>query len=280
MHQIRPRLWLGSLEAVKDTALLTANKISHVLTCGRMLDESHEGYTLPDGVERLTTLPIDDLDEVDILEHFPPTSDEIKAALARGSTGILVHCASGKSRSASVVMAYLLREEGLAFAEAYKQVTTARPVARPNDGFSHQLEWYGANGCPSEPKYKHLPEFRRLLRRYTAGDVCRLIRAAAVGEEGGGGSTVEPEAKKARARSDPDDPDGAWETVWAGVRVSAAGSAAAGGAATVAEQIKQATNAIEALDRLQNAIPADDAARDERRAQNRRLNSELNQLLG
>lgn len=91
---------------------------------------------------------IDDLDEVDILEHLPATSDQIRDALEDGASGVLVHCASGKSRSASVVIAYLMRYERLPYTEAFRQVKLARPVIAPNTGFTQQLVWYGDNGCP------------------------------------------------------------------------------------------------------------------------------------
>lgn len=39
MDQIRPRLWLGSLEAVDDVESLQAHSISHILTCGRFLTD-------------------------------------------------------------------------------------------------------------------------------------------------------------------------------------------------------------------------------------------------
>lgn len=91
MHQIRPGLWLGSVDAVggagalqfgritKDDGFLEEHNITQVLTCGRYLGDPT--YPLPPTVERVMHLEIDDLDEVDILEHLPTTSDVIRDTL-------------------------------------------------------------------------------------------------------------------------------------------------------------------------------------------------------
>jgi len=261
MNRIRPRLWLGSLEAVDDVESLRAHNISHILTCGRFLTDNHQSddprgtlaaqrcVSLRElGIQMLPTLQIDDLDEVDILEHLPTTSDQIRDALADGASGVLVHCASGKSRSASVLIAYLMRHERLAYTVAFQQVKDARPVIAPNTGFVKQLAWYGENGCPqtlrevgSGAHYTELPVFVKLLRRYTAGDVVRLVEEAGLSAtddfgEGGG-----------------DD------------------------AAVLSKQVL--VDVIAALDQLQSTIPADDEARVERKRQTSRASRGLDALL-
>jgi dual specificity phosphatase 12 len=51
-----------------------------------------------------------------------------------------VHCAMGKSRSATLVCAYLIWKDGLSPAAALEQVCEGRPVCDPNPGFKEQLE--------------------------------------------------------------------------------------------------------------------------------------------
>lgn len=244
MHEVRPRLWLGSVKAAADHELLAAHRIRHLVTCGRFL----AGQTpLPaDGtVARVANLEIDDLDEVDLLEHLPVTSDVLRGLLGarRGhpasTTGVLVHCASGKSRSASVVIAYLMREEGLSYREAHAAVAEARPAIQPNTGFCHQLEWYGGAGCPRDlvdpetgKHYRELKEMAALLKRYSVADVRALVERAGAGMA---------EAK--------------------------------------APTIAALQTALQALDRLQNAVPLDDAAREEKRRQSSRINGALDSLL-
>ena len=53
-----------------------------------------------------------------------------------------MHCAAGISRSASVVIGYLMYSEKLAFKEAAEAVKGVRPLINPNPGFVVQLkEW-------------------------------------------------------------------------------------------------------------------------------------------
>lgn len=52
-------------------------------------------------------------------------------------------CSSaGVSRSASIVIAYLMRYKGISYEEARKLLEKARPQIRPNDGFVRQLKLY------------------------------------------------------------------------------------------------------------------------------------------
>jgi hypothetical protein len=57
------------------------------------------------------------------------------------STGnnVLVHCAAGLSRSATVCIAYLIRFMHLNLDQAYMVVKCVRPVICPNQGFLDQL---------------------------------------------------------------------------------------------------------------------------------------------
>ena len=56
-----------------------------------------------------------------------------------GSGIVLVHCFQGKSRSAGVVAAYLMRTEGITYTSALEAVRRVRPRACPNMGFALQL---------------------------------------------------------------------------------------------------------------------------------------------
>jgi protein-tyrosine phosphatase len=53
---------------------------------------------------------------------------------------ILVHCLAGVSRSATIVIAYLMKTQNLPFEQAYEVVRQKREFANPNQGFRKQLE--------------------------------------------------------------------------------------------------------------------------------------------
>ncbi len=55
---------------------------------------------------------------------------------------VLVHCNAGVSRSASVVIGFLMSQEKMSFDEAFSAVKTARPHIQPNPGFMSQLKKY------------------------------------------------------------------------------------------------------------------------------------------
>jgi len=54
----------------------------------------------------------------------------------------LVHCKMGISRSASTVLAYLMKEHNHSFADALEHVKKRRSCINPNGGFRNQLLIY------------------------------------------------------------------------------------------------------------------------------------------
>jgi len=66
-------------------------------------------------------------------------ADAVAEALASEGGNILVHCVAGVSRSASVVIAFLVKHRGKSLLEASLAVKEARPVVYPNWGFWRAL---------------------------------------------------------------------------------------------------------------------------------------------
>jgi dual specificity phosphatase 12 len=68
----------------------------------------------------------------------------------------------GKSRSVTIVIAYLLRQyPHHTVKSALDLIRESRPIAEPNDGFIAQLELYKRIGCPRDID-KH-PQYQRWL---------------------------------------------------------------------------------------------------------------------
>jgi hypothetical protein len=80
--------------------------------------------------------------EQDLLSYFPETSRFIHEG--RMSGGILVHCYAGVSRSAAVIMAYMIDTLKVDAATAFYVLQRGRPQAHPNVGFQKQIKQYEA----------------------------------------------------------------------------------------------------------------------------------------
>lgn len=87
---------------------------------------------------------LDDTPDADLLAHLADACDWIDACRARADGAVLVHCHLGQSRSAAVVVAYVMRADRVPLARALERVRRRRAVVRPNPGFVAQLElWEG-----------------------------------------------------------------------------------------------------------------------------------------
>jgi protein-tyrosine phosphatase len=88
-------------------------------------------------------LKISVLDEPDkqICKHFKNAYCFIENALNEDQNNVvLVHCAWGKSRSATLVIMFLMKKFNWGFEEAFNYVKRKREYISPNDGFIQQLQ--------------------------------------------------------------------------------------------------------------------------------------------
>lgn len=81
---------------------------------------------------------IDDCSEADLSPVMLQALPFMQQAISVGGR-VLVHCEQGKSRSASVVVAYIMATVGIGREAALDLVQSRRPIAQPNEGFMEQL---------------------------------------------------------------------------------------------------------------------------------------------
>jgi len=86
------------------------------------------------------TIYEDDNPKVDIKSYFSLTNKFIEKY--RKERSVLVHCAAGISRSATVIIAYVMYKLKLGFNDAYSFVQERHPITDPNFGFICQLHQY------------------------------------------------------------------------------------------------------------------------------------------
>jgi len=83
---------------------------------------------------------VQDDPEERIQDFFEQTNNFIEEAL-NNNEGVLVHCHSGVSRCAALVLGYLIGRQYMEFGRAYRLLKKERNIA-PNDGFLTQLRQY------------------------------------------------------------------------------------------------------------------------------------------
>ena len=134
VHRVIQGLYLGGIGGAKRFPALQEHGVTHVLNCSPMVPCFHK--------DKLTYLHLEVFDETgeDIARHFPRANAFIAAGLEAG--GVYVHCYAGASRSAALVMAYLISEKGMDLEDALFLAKAARPAVKPNEGFLEQLDNY------------------------------------------------------------------------------------------------------------------------------------------
>lgn len=138
-HEVRPHLFLTGLAGLADLSRAEQSRRRFALVVS--VCRRHElPQLLLDPAEHLRVNAADSPRE-DLRRHFEETSARIAECRRRGED-VLVHCAAGISRSAAVVMAHLMRAEGLTLRRAFRAVKLRRRAVEPNPGFLRQLlEW-------------------------------------------------------------------------------------------------------------------------------------------
>ncbi|KAL6053472.1 dual specificity phosphatase 12 [Balamuthia mandrillaris] len=135
--EIIPGLYLGSLETLHHLAMLQHRRVTHIL---RIMSDGQAEY--PHLFHYLEIRASDETTE-DLLTHFETSTQWLEQALSNGGR-VFCHCVAGISRSASLVIAFLMKKFDLSFDEAHRYLRGRRPVIAPNRGFVRQLKAYEA----------------------------------------------------------------------------------------------------------------------------------------
>ena len=131
--EIMDNLFLGGYSSALNTEQLKEKGITKVLT----VMDGKEGPNYNPEEFTHKRFNINDTCQQNIIQYFGECINFIK-----GDEKVLVHCLMGASRSATIVIAYLMWYKKWKFEEAFQFVRTKRFIAFPNKGFQEQLQLF------------------------------------------------------------------------------------------------------------------------------------------
>ena len=143
---IKDELFLGDGFMAENKDIMVNLKITHIVNVTRMdfhLRDDKDGE-----IEKKITylkLPVDDTTmEADKMpDHFEKAAKFIDDALINDNkekkNRVFIHCMAGVSRSASVVISYLMKSRNYTLCDGYIHVKKCRSRIMPNQGFLKRL---------------------------------------------------------------------------------------------------------------------------------------------
>lgn len=132
------------MASAKDSSFLTRKNIQFVLNLTCDVVEPVEGI-------EYKSIPMEDDEDEDLRPHLGSCFDFINKAnpdknnraaqrkQEAKSSAVLVHSYFGMSRTAAVVLAYLMKEKGQTLRQAYDHLKECHSTTNPNENFIIQL---------------------------------------------------------------------------------------------------------------------------------------------
>lgn len=158
-------LYIGTAADLNDSQALRSAAVTHVLSVDS--EDPAAKLLAADGNVRLKWINVLDEATSDLLSRLDDCFLFIREAVEGGSAA-LVHCQAGRSRSATVVTAYLMKTHKLGFTEAYQRLRALKADVQVNSGFEEQLRLYESLQCrvdTSSPLYKQY-RLQKLAEKY------------------------------------------------------------------------------------------------------------------
>jgi hypothetical protein len=131
-----------------DLVAKTQLGFTHIVNCTRELPNYFERSSPTERSSgspsvhylRLGLLDNPTIGDEDLINTLEPSYRYIANIIARNPNAkILVHCRAGISRSASVVIYYLMRSRGVSYRDALNYLQSKRPIVNPNPWYRQQL---------------------------------------------------------------------------------------------------------------------------------------------
>jgi protein-tyrosine phosphatase/rhodanese-related sulfurtransferase len=129
---VEDSLFLGRADQAANPRVKSNLGITHIINVTR-----DQPNAFPDEIQYLR-IEVDDDATADLLHEFPTLIHFIKSTLSQQGR-LLVHCNLGRSRSSTVVIAYLMFCRKWSLRDAYTYLKDRRPIIHPNRNFVSQL---------------------------------------------------------------------------------------------------------------------------------------------
>lgn len=205
--EVLPRLYLTNFRGAEDIDELKKMGVTHVASIGEEFIDDDKGK----GIKYWRQNISDDESQGDAMAAaLRDAAAFIHKALGPVKKkrpkkgGVIVHCAAGISRSATVVLGYMVLHRKMTLYEAFETAFKARPCIWPNDAFmaalialekqvhrkatielDEYIHWGDYDG-PAEAKPSSRPPLARLKRADTHKDFelreLQVLQALTVGE--------------------------------------------------------------------------------------------------
>ncbi|ELT88887.1 hypothetical protein CAPTEDRAFT_129711 [Capitella teleta] len=125
-------IFLGRADQAANPRVRDNLSLTHIINITR----DHPN-AFPDDLQYYR-VEVDDDSTAELLHEFPSLIHFMKSALHQGGR-LLVHCNLGRSRSSTVVIAYLMFCRKWSLRDAYFFLKDRRPIIHPNRNFIGQL---------------------------------------------------------------------------------------------------------------------------------------------
>jgi hypothetical protein len=131
--KITDNIYISDFPSACNKDKLKEDGITHILCAILGLDP-----IFPDDFS-YKNIHVRDVNHENLNKYFDESVDFIDSVVKSGGK-VLVHCSYGVSRSASIVIAYLMKKHELSYDDAYEYVKNRRDIIEPNNGFKEQLK--------------------------------------------------------------------------------------------------------------------------------------------
>ena len=132
-------IYLGSIDSVYDEKALEEHGITHIISAIAGFEPPY-----PDKFKYIVINALDSLN-TDLSDNFDVCNNFIENALNNNGK-VLIHCVAGRSRSVTILCAYIIYKFGIDVKNALDSIRIKRNIIEPNPNFIKQLfEYYNKN---------------------------------------------------------------------------------------------------------------------------------------